>query len=105
MCDVFDSLTDGEHLTRNLPSRKHGLGGDGLSFTHSVSEALQERPVSTYLPLNEVEAPPGFSYSVDSSRSMLSGPRSWPLRDPEEAALLKHYVDRIAIFVSDATVD
>lgn len=59
MCDVFDSLTDGEHLTRNLPSRKHGLGGDGQSFTHSVSEALQERPVSTYLPLNEVEAPPG----------------------------------------------
>ena len=26
--------------------------------------------------------------------------RSWPLRDPEEAHLLKHFVDQIASFVS-----
>lgn len=28
------------------------------------------------------------------------GERSWPLRDPEEAYLLRHFVDRIACFVS-----
>lgn len=27
-------------------------------------------------------------------------PRSWPLRDPEEALLLKHFVDRTSSFVS-----
>lgn len=29
------------------------------------------------------------------------GKRSWPLRDPEEANLLRHFVDHISCFVSD----
>lgn len=33
-------------------------------------------------------------------RELRPGQRSWPLRDPEEAYLLKHFVDRIASFVS-----
>ncbi|KAJ6000828.1 hypothetical protein N7481_001237 [Penicillium waksmanii] len=33
-------------------------------------------------------------------RELRPGRRSWPLRDPEEAYLLKHFVDRIASFVS-----
>lgn len=41
---------------------------------------------------------PSF-YPTGVGRELRSGRRSWPLRDPEEAYLLKHFVDRIASFV------
>jgi hypothetical protein len=42
--------------------------------------------------------PPFYPSGV--RRELRPGRRSWPLRDPEEAYLLKHFVDRIASFVS-----
>lgn len=39
-------------------------------------------------------------HPTGASRELRPGRRSWPLRDPEEAYLLKHFVDRIASFVS-----
>jgi len=38
-------------------------------------------------------------YPTGVGRELRSGRRNWPLRDPEEAYLLKHFVDRIASFV------
>lgn len=42
---------------------------------------------------------PGY-HRVDEGPETPRGQRSWPLRDPEEAFLLKHFVDRTSTFVS-----
>ncbi|KAJ6144121.1 hypothetical protein N7470_008016 [Penicillium chermesinum] len=40
----------------------------------------------------------------DTARERCSSERSWPLRDPKEAKLLRHFVDRISIFIGSSTL-
>lgn len=93
--------TDDQPLDFDVPSPGQSIiPPDAPSLRHRVVENIPESVDLSSMRNNGDGSQQRLDRSVDMSRSVHPGPRSWPLRDPEEAALLHHFVDRIASFVS-----
>lgn len=72
---------------------------EALAFADSTAVTDNETPSFPRANLPEAEPDLGLPRARSRLRPC-PGKRSWPLRDPEEAHLLRHFVDHIACFVS-----
>ncbi|KAJ5139463.1 transcriptional regulator family: Fungal Specific TF [Penicillium atrosanguineum] len=86
--------TDDRQLDGSLPL----LEKDGSLMTNPLSP--QSAPQEEYLPSRDQSEGNQSEryYPLGKRRDAHTRQRLWPLRDPEEAALLKHFVDRISSF-------
>lgn len=91
-----------QHLDMDLPSAENdstpSLGAP--SFSQSAHVNI---PEDVHIPAHQMEVDgerPQSYRKTGETRRVPSGKRSWPLRDPEEASLLKHFMDRTSAFVS-----
>lgn len=69
--------------TPKFPSTAHGFD----TLNHNNNADKSQGPVY---------------YRIAEGHELSPKQRSWPLRDPEEAFLLKHFVDRTSSFVSES---
>lgn len=81
----------------------------GLVFADNPPTPSPDTPIfpstthnfGTLTHLNRADETPSPEYHrIDEGQEAPLRQRSWPLRDPEEAFLLKHFVDRTSSFVS-----
>lgn len=92
-----------QRLDRDLPFPEQNITSpDTPSFPAHAGHSRPERLDFLDDRANEGGNRQELGRSMGMSRGVHPGPRSWPLRDPDEATLLKHFVDRIASFVSSS---